>query len=121
MENGVVFARVRERAVKGEDPSLAYFGWSPPFEHPNEVTETHAADPETWAQANPGLGIRITEEHIAREQRSMDPRTFAVERLGVGDWPKASGDGGVVSVKHWLSLTHARIRSGSTPFASALT
>jgi hypothetical protein len=34
MENGVVFARVRERAVKGEDPSLAYFGWSPPFEHP---------------------------------------------------------------------------------------
>jgi hypothetical protein len=106
MENGVVFARVRERAVKGEDPSLAYFGWSPPFEHPNEVTEAHAADPETWAQANPGLGIRITEEHIAREQRSMDPRTFAVERLGVGDWP--SGDGAVLSVKLWLTLTDAQ-------------
>lgn len=107
MENGVVFARVRERAVQGEDPSLAYFGWSPPFEHPNEVSEAAAADPETWAQANPGLGIRITEEHIGREQRSMDPRTFAVERLGVGDWPKASGDGAVLSVKLWLTLADA--------------
>jgi hypothetical protein len=46
-----------------------------------------ASDPAEWAAANPGLGIRITAEHIEREQRSMDPRTFAVERLGVGDWP----------------------------------
>jgi hypothetical protein len=35
----------------------------------------------------PASAIRITAEHIAREQRSMDPRTFAVERLGAGDWP----------------------------------
>ena len=27
---------------------------------------------------------------MAREQRSMDPRTFAVELLGVGDWPAAT-------------------------------
>jgi hypothetical protein len=35
----------------------------------------------------------------------MDPRTFAVERLGVGDWPRvADEDGQVISVKQWLSL-----------------
>jgi hypothetical protein len=108
MEHGVVFSRVRERAVEGKDPSLAYFGWSPPFEHPDEVSEAAAQDPDVWAQANPALGIRISEEHIAKEQRSMDPRTFAVERLGVGDWPKTKAEGQVISVKHWLSLTDPR-------------
>jgi hypothetical protein len=37
--------------------------------------------------ANPALGVRIR-ERSSSEQRSMDPRTFAVERLGVGDWPR---------------------------------
>lgn len=105
MEHGVVFARLRERALKGEDPSLAYFGWSLPFDKPADIPLSVAADPEAWAQANPALGIRITEEHVAKEHRSMDPRTFAVERLGVGDWPRVEGeDGAVISVKAWLSL-----------------
>lgn len=104
MDNGVVFARVRERAVKGEDPALAYFGWSPPFEHPTEIDEDAARDPEVWAQANPGLGIRITTEHIAREQRSMDARTFAVERLGVGDWPATDGGAQLISAEVWEAL-----------------
>jgi hypothetical protein len=59
MEHGVVFARVRERAIAGKDPSLAYFGWSPPFEHPDDVPGGAASDPDVWAQANPALGIRI--------------------------------------------------------------
>jgi hypothetical protein len=105
MEHGIVFARVRERAVRGEDPSLAYFGWSPAFEKAVGCVAFAAADPETWAQANPALGIRISPEHVAKEHRSMDPRTFAVERLGVGDWPRVSDeDGAVISVKAWLSL-----------------
>jgi hypothetical protein len=57
-----------------------------------------------WAQANPGLGIRITVEHVAREQRSMDPRTFAVERLGVGDWPATDGGNRILSEEEWLAL-----------------
>jgi hypothetical protein len=61
-------------------------------------------NPEFWAQANPGLGIRISAEHIAREQRSMDARTFAVERLGVGDWPSADGlDAQVISAETWAA------------------
>jgi hypothetical protein len=91
--------------VKGDDDRLAYFGWSAPFDRPSDVPLSAAQDPEVWAQANPALGIRIDPDHIAMEQRSMDPRTFAVERLGVGDWPRvADQDGQVISVKQWLSL-----------------
>jgi hypothetical protein len=104
MEHGVVFARLRERAIRGEATRLAYFGWSPPFEHPDEVSESAAVDPEVWAQANPALGIRISPEHVAMEGESMDPRTFAVERLGVGDWPTTRAEGAIINVKHWLSL-----------------
>jgi hypothetical protein len=32
--------------------------------------------------------VRISEEFVENELRSMDPRTFAVERLGIGDWPR---------------------------------
>lgn len=104
MPNGVVFARVRERARKGVDPALAYFGWTAGYEHPDEVDPETAADPEVWARANPGLGIRITTEHVAREQRSMDHRTFCVERLGVGDWPSTTEAIRLISSERWSSL-----------------
>jgi phage terminase large subunit-like protein len=100
-DNGLVFARVRERGLAGEDDSLAYFEWSPDCEEPSEAGEL-LDDPEAWAEANPALGIRISAEHIERERRSMDPRTFAVERLGIGDWPDTSGvDAQVISDENW--------------------
>jgi phage terminase large subunit-like protein len=102
-ENGVVFARIRERGHRGSDPRLAYFEWSADFANPEDVGD--ATEGELWAQANPGLGIRITREHIAAEQRSMDPRTFAVERLGVGDWPRTDGSGEfVIDPEAWAEL-----------------
>lgn len=87
-EHGVVFARVRERGIRGNDPSLAYFDWSLDEENPEAVPLDTFTDQAAWAQANPALGIRIAPEHVGHEQRSMDYRTFAVERLGVGDWPR---------------------------------
>jgi len=90
MADGVVFARVRERGIAGGDPDMAYFGWSAPFDHPSKVTLEDACDPENWAAANPALGIRITEKFIAKERKGMSARGFAVERLGVGDWPETS-------------------------------
>jgi hypothetical protein len=89
-ENGVVLARLRERGLAGDDPALAYFEWSVDKDSPENLGDV-VEDREAWAQANPALGIRISEEHIAREQRSMDGRTFAVERLGIGDWPRTDG------------------------------
>jgi hypothetical protein len=104
-ENGIVFARVRERGVKGDDPALAYFEWSADCESPADVTAEMASDPSVWAQANPGLGIRIAPEHVEKERRSMGVRTFAVERLGIGDWPDTSEDAGrVISRADWEAI-----------------
>lgn len=90
-EHGIVLSRVRERGLSGDDPALAYFEWSVDAPNPELVSEDLVHSPQAWGRANPGLGIRISAEHIEREQRSMDARTFAVERLGVGDWPATDG------------------------------
>jgi hypothetical protein len=34
----------------------------------------------------------------------MDPRTFAVERLGIGDWPRTDGGAQVIALEDWLAL-----------------
>jgi len=92
-EHGIVLARIRERGLKGDDPALAYMEWSVDEDDYNDDPAQVAVDPDAWARANPGLGIRISTEHVAREQRSMDAKAFAVERLGVGDWPATDGSG----------------------------
>jgi len=102
-EHGVVLARVRERALR-QEKRLTYFEWSLPHEDPDLVGDEVAQDPVAWRQANPALGIRIDEEHVDSERRSMDPRTFAVERLGVGDWPPTSATS-LIDLEKWASLT----------------
>lgn len=111
-EHGVVWARVRERAIERTDARLAYFEWSfdPRAEgdeskvNPMQVTESMARSADAWAAANPAMGIRIDPEHIEAERRSMDPRTFAVERLGVGDWPETDTNSSVIDGERWDSL-----------------
>lgn len=114
-EHGVVFARIRERGLSGADDSLAFFEWSAEStDHdgatlsPSQVPPDVAASEDSWRQANPALGIRISAEHIEHERRSMDPRTFAVERLGIGDWPETDPDAGsVIDLVRWRSLADA--------------
>ena len=104
-ENGVVFSRVRSRGLTGDDPRLAYFEWSVGVDNPDLVPSDMTTDPEAWAQANPALGIRILPEHVAAEERSMDRRSFSVERLGVGDWPAVDGSGStVIDLDLWVGL-----------------
>ena len=104
-EHGLVFSRVRARGHEGKDDSLAWFEWSVPGEL-HEISDQVATDPEMWALANPALGIRISHEHIEREQHSLAGRTFAVERLGVGDWPDPSDSSDhVIDPETWRLLT----------------
>lgn len=104
-EYGVVLARLRARGMRGDDPRLAYFEWSVDCASPEEVTAEMAADVEAWMAANPALGTRISVEHVENERRAMDHRTFAVERLGVGDWPDPSGMvPSVIDAEDWLAL-----------------
>ena len=105
MEDGVAFARVRERALNGEPDRLAYFEWSLGADTPDEVDEMTALDPKVWAATNPALGIRITPDYLKAEARELDPRGFAVERLGVGDWPPTDGSAAqVIPLEKWDAL-----------------
>lgn len=113
MDDGVVFARIRERGIAGGDQRLAYFGWSAPFEHPGEVSAEAACDPANWAAANPALSIRVAAEYVADEQRALSARGFAVERLGVGDWPNtedAAAEWQVISETTWTECNDPRAR-----------
>jgi hypothetical protein len=103
-EHGVVLARVRERGLHGNDPTLAYFEWSVDCDSPDDLSQLVARDPEAWADANPALGIRITPDYIAAEQRALAHRTFAVERLGVGDWPSTDNVQQVIPLETWQQL-----------------
>jgi len=104
-EHGVVLARVRERGMK-VTPRVAYFEWSAGGSDPSVVPDGVRSDPEVWAQANPGMGIRIAAEHIENESAgALGPREFAVERLGIGDWPTTDGSAAqVISDADWLAV-----------------
>lgn len=106
-EHGVVLTRVRKRGHAGGDPALAFFEWSPDVVLA-ALTPEMAADPKLWAQANPGLGIRISHEHVEKERQSLDPRSFAVERLGVGAWPAIDAEAEqIISLAAWRGLADA--------------
>jgi hypothetical protein len=72
---------------------------------PDRVGPDQLENADRWLEANPGLGIRISEEHVAYERGSMDSRTFAVERLGIGDWPAVDGAAAVIDLEKWVALT----------------
>jgi phage terminase large subunit-like protein len=93
--DSIQLARVRDRGVKGGDSSLAFFEWS-------ADERDDPSDPAVWAKTNPGLGIRITEDYVARERAALAPDAFARERLSIGDYPVAgAGEWGVIRRDAW--------------------
>lgn len=118
-EDGLVFAGVRERALAGDDPRLAYFEWSLDYDSPDLVPAEVAADPASWAATNPALGIRITPEYVEAERRELTSgggRGFAVERLGVGDWPSVAALGSAIDLSRWDSLVDRKSKMAAPVF-----
>ncbi|HSE45108.1 MAG TPA: hypothetical protein VLA89_07240 [Gemmatimonadales bacterium] len=106
-DNGIVFSRIREDGRRGGNPELFYSEWSAPFETMDEVDDP--GNPEYWAMANPGMGIRIAQSHIAGEMRALGHREFLTERLGVGDWPDPDPNaGGKIKLEAWNALIDAQ-------------
>lgn len=101
-------ARVRQRGIRGNDSSLCYLEWSidahDDFCPTGCTVHDNPGDVRSWARANPGLGHRISVEHVAREYASMGPAGFARERLGVGNWPSAEGRWAVITEPQWAAL-----------------
>lgn len=105
---GHVLARVRKRGMSGSSKRLSYLEWSPRADvdrmNPAERAALRA-DRSVWAQTNPGLGYRISEEYIESELDALDPLDFDVERLGIGDWPSDEAETWeVVSENDWTVL-----------------
>lgn len=101
------FGRMRNRALKGNDPSLAYFEWSadPHNDFCYDDCTDHD-DPlavETFCKANPALGDRIAVDYMESRSRSMSIGAFSQEHLGVGDWPVDGDIWAVISRDHWMS------------------
>lgn len=117
--HGEVLTSIRLRGLKGDDPSLAYFEWSADEDAYKADPVATAADPQQWAAANPGLGIRISAEHVGREHRSMPAKSFMVERLGIGDWPDLTPGGtAVIDQNRWNALMDPESQvEGSVVFA----
>ncbi len=113
--HGVVLARIRERGLRADDPSLAYFEWSADEVAYKASPKAVAADPGQWAAANPGMGYRISAEHTAREHRSMGSKSFMVERLGIGDWPATDDElKPVIDPELWAALFDPGSKAGKT-------
>ena len=107
-----VVARMRRQALAGKTDRDLWAEWSIDA-HEAEcpvVCKQHddPADPRSWAKANPGLGYRITEEHIRQELVSMSAGGFARERLGVGNWPVDEAAWTVISEDEWAALEDPR-------------
>lgn len=106
---GTIFARIRNRGLAGGDPDLVYIEYSAEGTLEELADDPGRADDrEAWQAANPGLDVRISPDWVAKERKSMDLRTFAVERLGVGDWPNVDEeDEFKITAQEWRALTDA--------------
>jgi phage terminase large subunit-like protein len=108
-----VLRRMCRRGRAGESEALAY-------------TEFCAAgvedldDREAWADANPALGIRISEEFIEREREALEDDAFARERLGV--WTDLNSKPRVIPLDAWEACSHPKsIIEGAVSFALDVT
>lgn len=99
MPHSEVLAGVRERGHNPQSNRLAYFEWSTPDDTP----KTSVAG---WYQANPGLGIRMSKEHVQSELEALDDDEFKRERLGI--WEKIGGDS-FIPEKAWAGCLDAEV------------
>lgn len=77
LPESTVLHRLRKRALSGEARGLFFAEWG--CELGCDIT-----DRDLWYEANPGLGVRISEEWVGEQELPiLSPEAFAIERLGV--------------------------------------
>jgi hypothetical protein len=125
------FGRVRQRAVEESDKRLMFMEWSIDACSdlcPKDCEDHDPQDPESqgWdayvkscAMSNPGLGFRISMEGIESERKSMSREAFAMERLGVGDWPVEGEGFKIIPEEHWFNCFD-EVSQASSPYVFSL-
>ena len=73
--SGTVFTGLREQALRGLTEDVGWAEWSVP-------EQSDVRDVDLWYQANPSLGLRIT-ERIIRSEIGDDEIDFNIQRLGL--------------------------------------
>lgn len=87
---GTVFAKMRKQVLAGEAENTGWSEWSV-----DQLSDPH--DRGLWYEANPALGIRLTERTIANEIGGDDV-DFNIQRLGL--WLSYSQKS-AISKKEW--------------------
>lgn len=104
--NGAVLAAVRERGLAGEE-GLFFAEWM-------AADGLDRADHETWRWANPSFGVIQTVKKLTAELRKFSTeagkKSFDVEYLGRGDWPRLSSD-----IETWSVITEGTWRALHDP------
>lgn len=95
LDDSTVFSRMRAGGLEAKDHRLCWCEWSAP-------TSADLDDTQSWAQANPALGIRISLDAIRDERESMDDDGFARERLGM--WSGTSSSA-VIDSQSWATVS----------------
>lgn len=90
--DSLVWQRRRTHGRTGGTGRLAYFEYS-------ADPEADLDDRAAWAQANPGLGIRVTEAVIEAERLAMSDEMFARERLSIS--PELVDGGRFIPADDW--------------------
>ncbi|WP_182379830.1 terminase large subunit [Nocardioides sp. WS12] len=84
--NCQVWTNVRDKGRSGDDAYLAWLEWSAG----EDIGDL--SDRARWAEANPALGLRVTNEFIESNEYGVLPDdSFARERLSI--WPSGSNAG----------------------------
>lgn len=103
---------LRRDGERGKD-RLAWFDWGLgeiDLREPLSARLERYADRDLWYQANPGLGIRISEE-FCEDELSRLREGFAPERLGL--WLPPEDDGvGVLDPAAWKDMADPESRRG---------
>lgn len=100
LADGGVFTRLRDTALSGTAGRLSWLEWGV------EDVSADLDDPAVWAQANPGMGIRLSHDTILDERADMDDERFARERLGM--WSARSSNR-VISNDSWIAVADSAL------------
>lgn len=106
-------------AERGEVSRNSWHEWSIDTENPAEVD---ISDKKLWYQANPSLGIRLTEEFTLTEAQTLSTLDFLHERLGFWDKPAAQQIEHAIDINLWDSCKSNTPRpEGKTAFGIKFT
>jgi hypothetical protein len=102
-----VWNRRRRSGREGGDSRRAYFEFS-------ADPACDLDDRDAWAQANPGLGVRLPEDAIEAERAAMSDEMFARERLSVS--PDIENRTHVIPLTVWDSREDTGSEAGRVCF-----